>query len=160
MLVERLDNIPTGTGHTEYRRLLTYQVTYASSKAAVEVVSEGLRRELAPFGVKVATVIVGGVQTNIHKNSPTHHLPPDSFYTPVAAMISDRATGKDIPVRMDEPEVFAKRLVNDLVNGARGRIYRGNISSTMGFLSWLLPSWVMVSVVVCIIWLLASRARS
>ncbi|KAJ4419044.1 hypothetical protein N0V82_005167 [Gnomoniopsis sp. IMI 355080] len=122
---------------------IPYLVTYASSKAAGEVLSEGLRRELAPFGVRVATVIVGGVKTNIHQNSPQHQLPPGSLYTPVAEKISDRATGKDINVRMDDPHVFAKRLVKDLLDGASGKIYRGNISSTMGFLAWFLPSWVM-----------------
>lgn len=126
--------------------LICVLVTYASSKAAGEVLSEGLRRELAPFGVRVATVIVGGVQTNIHQNSPQHQLPQGSFYTPVADRISDRATGKDINVRMDDPQVFAKRLIKDLLNGASGKIYRGNISSTMGFLAWFLPSWIMVSV--------------
>lgn len=125
-----------------------YTVTYASSKAAGEVLSEGLRRELAPFGVKVATVIVGGVQTNIHKNSPEHHLPPGSLYAPVAAKISDRASGRDITVRMDDPGVFAQHLVRDLMAGASGRIYRGNVSSTMSFLAWLLPSWLMVSEIV------------
>lgn len=123
-------------------------MTYASSKAAGEVLSEGLRRELAPFGVNVATVIVGGVQTNIHSNSPAHRLPPGSLYTPVAAMISDRATGRDIRVRMDDPEMFARGLVKDLMNGASGKIYRGNLSSTLAVLAWLLPSWIMVSAVV------------
>lgn len=123
-------------------------MTYASSKAAGETLSEGLRRELAPFGVKVATVIVGGVQTNIHRNSPEHQLPPNSLYAPVAARISDRAAGKDIKVQMDDPEVFARCLINDLMNGASGKIYRGNVSSTMGFLAWLLPTWAMVCLII------------
>lgn len=120
-------------------------MTYASSKAAGEVLSEGLRRELAPFGVKVATVIVGGVQTNIHQNSPEHQLPSESLYTSVATNIADRATGKDIKVRMDDPDVFARLLVKDLMNGASSKIYRGSMSSTMRYLTWLLPSWLMVS---------------
>lgn len=128
--------------------MLIFLVTYASSKAAGEVLSEGLRRELAPFGVNVVTVIVGGVQTNIHKNSPEHQLPPGSLYAPVAARIADRASGKDIKVRMDDPAGFAECLVKDLMKGVSGKIYRGNVSSTMGFLVWLLPSWVMVSMVI------------
>lgn len=120
-------------------------MTYASSKAAGEAFSEGLRREISPFGVKVATVIVGGVKTNIHSNSPEHQLPPGSLYALAGEEISDRATGKDIRVRMDPPEVFAKGLVNDLVNGASGKIYRGNLSSTMSWMVWALPSWIMVS---------------
>lgn len=120
-------------------------MTYASSKAAGEAFSEGLRRELSPLGVKVATVIVGGVKTNIHSNSPGHRLPPGSLYTPAAENISARATGTDIRVRMDPPEVFAKGLVGDLMNGASGKVYRGNLSSTMTCLAWALPSWIMVS---------------
>lgn len=120
-------------------------VAYASSKAACEVLSEGLRRELAPFGVRVATVITGAVKTNLHSNCTHVALPEGSLYAPVANQISDRATGKDVQGRTSTPEFFAKGLVGDLMAGATGKIYRGRMSTLMDVITRYLPSWLVVS---------------
>ncbi|KAL1963279.1 hypothetical protein VTN77DRAFT_8502 [Rasamsonia byssochlamydoides] len=54
---------------------------YNASKAALHSFSDTLRVELAPFGVKVTTVITGGVQSRIARLKRT--LPPNSIYRPV-----------------------------------------------------------------------------
>ncbi|KAF3767812.1 NAD(P)-binding protein [Cryphonectria parasitica EP155] len=123
---------------------LPYLVTYASSKAAAEAFSEGLRRELAPLGVKVATVMVGGVKTNIHSSHPALSLPEDSFYRPVANRIADRAAGRDAEQYLGPPEDFARGLVDDLLRGASGKVYHGKMASMAG-IARLLPSWLLVS---------------
>lgn len=119
-------------------------VTYASSKAACEVFSEGLRRELAPLGVKVVTVIVGGVKTNIHSNQPKLTLPDDSFYRPVAKQIADRASGQGDEAYMGPPEDFARGLVRNLVGGASGKVYHGKMSS-LAIIVKFFPTWLLVS---------------
>lgn len=43
-------------------------------------------------------------------------------------------------------DVFAERVVNDLLKGASGRIYRGSLSTTMAVLKNWLPEWIMVSI--------------
>ena len=44
--------------------------TYASSKAALNSISDTLRLELAPFNVSVVTIMVGTVATPFHANEP------------------------------------------------------------------------------------------
>lgn len=122
-----------------------YTVAYAASKAACEVLSEGLRRELEPFGVRVATVVTGAVKTNLHSNTPQMVLPKGSLYAPVAEKISERATGKDVQGRNCTPEVFARGLVGDLMGGASGKIYRGSMSTLMDVVTRYLPLWLVVS---------------
>ncbi|RAO73776.1 uncharacterized protein BHQ10_009788 [Talaromyces amestolkiae] len=54
---------------------------YNASKAALHSWSDTLRIELAPFGVKVTTVITGGVKSRIARTDRS--LPPNSLYRPI-----------------------------------------------------------------------------
>ncbi|GAM33286.1 succinate-CoA ligase beta subunit [Talaromyces pinophilus] len=54
---------------------------YNASKAALHSWSDTLRVELAPFGVKVTTVITGGVKSRIARTD--RDLPPNSLYRPI-----------------------------------------------------------------------------
>ena len=54
---------------------------YNSSKAALHQYSNTLRVELKPFGVKVVTIVTGGVSSNIARTERS--LPEDSIYIPV-----------------------------------------------------------------------------
>ncbi|KAI5861442.1 oxidoreductase [Durotheca rogersii] len=127
---------------------LPYKAVYGSSKSAVVTLSEGLRVELKPFGVKVATVLVGGVDTNIFENAPEYHLPPGSLYKPIEKEIGDCATGRDISEGMlGRREDFAYSLVKDILGGATGKIFRGNAASMVRILAAILPDFVMDRVV-------------
>ncbi|OCT50994.1 NADPH-dependent 1-acyldihydroxyacetone phosphate reductase [Cladophialophora carrionii] len=53
---------------------------YNSSKAALHAYANTLRVELAPFGVKVITVLAGGVKSNINSHVK-RVLPRDSVYS-------------------------------------------------------------------------------
>lgn len=122
-----------------------YIVTYASSKTACEVLSEGTRRELAPFGVKVVTIMQGAVATTVHDDTPIIPLPEGSLYTPIAKEYEDRLKGKGAVHLLGSRDVFAERVVSDLLRGASGRTYRGNLSTAMAILKNWLPEWIMVS---------------
>lgn len=50
---------------------------YASAKSAMEVMSNGLRNELAPFGIRVVTVAPSFIKTDIYQEKL---LPADSVY--------------------------------------------------------------------------------
>ena len=52
----------------------------AGSKAAVTAISNTLRLELEPFGVKVVTVITGAVNTNVLSSGVDLKLPSTSVY--------------------------------------------------------------------------------
>ncbi|KAE8451659.1 hypothetical protein EG329_003116 [Mollisiaceae sp. DMI_Dod_QoI] len=59
---------------------MPWQGYYNATKAAVAMLSDNLRIELSPWGVKVINVITGGIKTKFFDNMPDQHLPPNSFY--------------------------------------------------------------------------------
>lgn len=66
--------------------------TYCSSKAAVHLISDALRMELAPFGVHVVIIRPGGVQSSIGETAASFlALAENSLYEPVRANIERRA---------------------------------------------------------------------
>ncbi|KAL8737127.1 MAG: hypothetical protein Q9181_001998 [Wetmoreana brouardii] len=117
---------------------------YGGSKAAIDLISETLRLELAPFDVKVVTCVTGAVKTNLMSNSTKHDLPVGSIYTPLASKISERANGEDVK-DASTPEHFAKRLVTDTLGGASGKVYRGKLATITQFISTFLPTRTLVS---------------
>ena len=112
--------------------------TYNASKAAGNMLSETLRLELRPFGVKVITLIAGNVASNIHANTPPIELPSDSVYEPVRSEISKEMQYSDQPAAS-----FAKQVVNDVLGGAQGKVYRGGNSGLVKWLPSILSSWVI-----------------
>ncbi len=103
---------------------------YGASKAALTILSETLRLEMAPFDVKVVTVITGVVGTNIMTNVSEIKLPPDSQYWPVEKNIAARARGVDVRKKMRKG-AFAEKVVTDVLGGANGKIWRGELASTI-----------------------------
>ncbi|RBA21814.1 hypothetical protein FPRO05_14370 [Fusarium proliferatum] len=61
-----------------------YGSSYNASKAALQHWSNTLRVEMAPFRVKVITVISGEVNTNILKADAHRRLPEGSYYSALA----------------------------------------------------------------------------
>ncbi|OTB04203.1 hypothetical protein M426DRAFT_164934 [Hypoxylon sp. CI-4A] len=117
---------------------------YNTSKAAVKQISEVMRVELEPLGVRVVTVIVGGVDTPIVANSTrdAFQMPADSYYEPVRRFIVDARDGKLLP--QGQPvDVTARGIVDDILGGASGCTWRGVMSSRARWLSWLLPIWAL-----------------
>lgn len=125
---------------------LTFLGPYGGSKAAIDMIGETLRLELAPFDVKVITCVTGAIQTNIMTNSEKHDLPSGSLYAPVAEKIYERARGDDIKDQRSSSEDFAERLVRDVLGGATGKVYRGKFSSLTRFTTTFLPTSILVSV--------------
>ncbi|KAF2177782.1 NAD(P)-binding protein [Zopfia rhizophila CBS 207.26] len=61
-----------------------YGSSYNATKAALAHWGNTLRVEMAPFDVRVITVISGEVSTNILKNDAHRRLPEGSYYSPLA----------------------------------------------------------------------------
>jgi NAD(P)-dependent dehydrogenase (short-subunit alcohol dehydrogenase family) len=53
---------------------------YASSKAALANASEAWRLELAPFSVRVVSIVIGVVAPNFFANVPDYATPGGSVY--------------------------------------------------------------------------------
>ncbi|KAK5167336.1 uncharacterized protein LTR77_007035 [Saxophila tyrrhenica] len=74
-----------------------YMGIYSSSKAAVYSLSDYMRVELAPFDIKVLTLVTGAVKTefytNIKEGGKPITLPPDSPYNPIRKHIETMMNG-------------------------------------------------------------------
>lgn len=70
---------------------------YGATKAALHSYADCLRVELAPFGVKVITVITGGITSNIARHSiASSFLPSTSLYLPIISHFRARAGNSQV----------------------------------------------------------------
>ncbi|KAI5302456.1 Succinate--CoA ligase [ADP-forming] subunit beta, mitochondrial [Ascosphaera pollenicola] len=86
---------------------------YNASKAALHIYSDTLRVELAPFGVKVITIVTGGVKSRIARTPRA--LSKDSLYYPINSEFQRRLTHSQsvgIP-----NEQYAKQVVTEILYG-------------------------------------------
>lgn len=136
------------------------QGVYNASKAAVELFSETLRLEMAPLGVKVLTVITGIIKTNIAVNNGASGstLPPDSYYLPAQKQIAERTEGADVHSHMKADE-YASRVVGDILGGSTGRIWRGNIATTVRLMSHM-PAFLIVGAISSWLLMVLTNRRS
>lgn len=119
---------------------------YSASKAGLNRVSETLRLELAPFGVSVLTVMLGGVATVFIANEAPRPLPPGSRYASIGDAILLWAHEKGGLAGMMPPERLAEELVPDiLASGKSGTVWRGSNAGLVRFVAGWLPQAVMVS---------------
>lgn len=94
---------------------MPFYSTYRISKVAVAALSEGLRIELAPFGIRVIEIPIGGVDTDMLRTSIAHR-PPDAIayelYRPMAEQQSAMPTqGATLAI---SPEQAARNVVDQL----------------------------------------------
>ncbi|KAL5349194.1 hypothetical protein ACLOAV_005482 [Pseudogymnoascus australis] len=119
--------------------VFAWQGTYSSSKAATTRISETLRLEMAPLGVRVVTVILGGVETT--GNNPDNRkelvLPANSYYQKIAAIINRHQKGL-VHTNKQNVDVVARNVVDDVLSGRSGFIRRGQASS----LSWIFNTFL------------------
>jgi short-subunit dehydrogenase len=121
---------------------------YNSSKAATALLSETLRLELAPLGVRVITAMVGAVNTQFFAERTDLTLPPESYYQPIRDKIDHDNKGLQYTTSMKQDvDVFAKNLVNDVVGGKSGLVWRGKSSSMAWLVSAVVPGSVLTSMV-------------
>jgi NAD(P)-dependent dehydrogenase (short-subunit alcohol dehydrogenase family) len=91
-----------------------YQVAYNASKAAVAAIGHTLRVELAPFGVRVVTIVTGSVRSKLFDNADEAcRVPPDSLYYPLKERIEKRDFLDG--ARWTEADEYAQQVVTDLL---------------------------------------------
>lgn len=106
--------------------------------------SETLRLEYAPFGVRVISVITGAVSSNIMSHGDSFDLPDGSSYRPVIKNIADVSNGDSLKSWM-KTETYAERVVGDVVDATTtGKIWRGSMASTVHFVLTKLPTFLVV----------------
>jgi NAD(P)-dependent dehydrogenase (short-subunit alcohol dehydrogenase family) len=87
---------------------------YSASKAALHILSDAMRMELAPFGIHVLTVQPGAILSRFGSNSTANvALPADSIYSVLAKRIRARAGASQkngMPAELMAREVVAAAL--------------------------------------------------
>lgn len=115
---------------------------YQATKAALIQASEVLRLEMAPLGVRVLTLLTGGVSTNFLSNTPSLKLPSNSYYRSIEGIVSQKPD--KIPYSIS-PEAFASDVVRQVRNHTTGQYWIGGGASMARLMLWLLPQWIVVS---------------
>lgn len=103
---------------------------YCSSKAALHALSDALRMEVAPLGVRVVTVQPGGVLSSFGNHaSELLHLPENSRYQAVAAGVHARAQASQMGGT--PADRFVQPVVEALLCANPPAVIRGGKGSTV-----------------------------
>ena len=118
---------------------------YCASKAAVHALSEALRLELAPFGIRVMEVQPGAIASRFASHATQEAeqlLDQASPWWPIRDGIRARArASQDNPTSAEE---FAQGVVAALQRPRPPRLLRlGNGSRLMPLVAWLVPKGVL-----------------
>ncbi|KAI0976273.1 putative short-chain dehydrogenases/reductase [Xylaria arbuscula] len=128
--------------------VFAWQGAYSSSRAATTSISEALRVEMAPLGVRVVTVILGGVATT--GNDPALkgqlELPANSYYQKIRDIIN-RTYRAEIFPKKHNVDVAANNIINDLLKGGSIFIRRGEGSSLSWISNAFLPHGLFTSMI-------------
>ena len=117
-----------------------FAAAYCSSKAAVHSLTDALRMELAPFGIRVVSIQPGGVRSSFGEHAEAAvRLPENSLYKPVERGIRARAqAGQQGAMPAD---VFVVPVVDALLRSSPPRVIRGGTNSVrLPLLKRLLPA--------------------
>ncbi|KAK3376220.1 hypothetical protein B0T24DRAFT_618253 [Lasiosphaeria ovina] len=128
---------------------MAWQGVYNSSKAAMTFLSETLRIELRPLGVRVVTAMVGEVETTLYAGTAateSFSLPAGSHYKQVEAVIGRQARG-ELQTSNERAEITAGNIVRDVLSGTNGPIWRGGVAGFAKYATWLMPArlfeWIL-----------------
>lgn len=107
---------------------MPFSGVYNASKAAAASLTEAMRLELEPFGIRVINMMTGAVRSGFHNNAPTATLPPTSLYNVAKDAVEKVMSGADADNGAD-PEQWADLVVKDLSkHNAPYWVWRGKFS--------------------------------
>ena len=119
-----------------------FQAVYNASKAAISMVSDTLRLELEPFGVKVVDLRTGNVRSNITSNAVAQErkLPQASIYGPAKEIMDKILKPEGVQAVGWTSERWAKEVVQELQKSNPPKhIWKGENAFTV-WLSGFLPA--------------------
>ncbi len=125
---------------------LPFHSLYSASKAAFARLSDGMRLELAPFGIRVVELKTAGVQTNFIHNSNTNNvegkgrrLPAGSLFEPAREVVEKAMSQEDYAGKGITAEQWAEGVVGDLMKrNPPAIIWRGE-SALLARVASMLP---------------------
>jgi 1-acylglycerone phosphate reductase len=131
---------------------LPFQAMYIATKTAVIAVSNSLRVEFAPLGVKVVCLVPGCIQSKLFEDhigtdgSDGIRVPDNSWYAPLKETIEQRTFLKS--VRWTPLHVFAASVVDGLLKDQPPKqLWTGSLATLVWWLRGLIWPTNMVSLV-------------
>ncbi|OTB05041.1 hypothetical protein M426DRAFT_320353 [Hypoxylon sp. CI-4A] len=121
---------------------IPFQAVYNASKAALAVLSDNLRLEIEPFGIKVVDMKSGMVKSNLIRNgqdSWVPKLPENSIWEPAREIVEKALAKVGIEDIGMPQEQWAQRVVQDLLRKNPPPIIWKGEGATMVWLISLLP---------------------
>jgi 1-acylglycerone phosphate reductase len=117
---------------------LPFAGAYNSSKAAATSITEVLRLELEPFGVKVINMMTGSVKSTFYDNTVQNTLPATSMYNVAKEAVEKAMAGEDYMTTSTDPVKWAAQIVKDLSKSAPPYwIWGGKYSTLMRIVTFL-----------------------
>jgi 1-acylglycerone phosphate reductase len=113
---------------------------YNASKAALAMLTDTLRLEVAPFGIRVVELKTGTVESNFHENGGKAVLPADSLYAPIKADMETliNGTAKEDTSRRMDASVWAMQVVGQLVKSdPPTKVWKGGAAGTIYWVTTL-----------------------
>jgi 1-acylglycerone phosphate reductase len=113
---------------------------YSASKAALAMLTDTLRLEVAPFGIRVVELKTGTVESNFHEDGGKAVLPADSLYAPIKADMETliNGTAKEDTSRRMDASVWAKQVVGQLVKSdPPTKVWKGGAAGTIYWVTTL-----------------------
>ncbi|RMY27511.1 hypothetical protein D0866_10095, partial [Hortaea werneckii] len=120
--------------------------SYQASKSALSSLSNNMRVEFAPFGVKVVTLETGDVRTGFwtFASASSATLPPDSLYHPIKDVAEKTMRGQGNPPGQHTRERWAKAVVDDILQSRPpSHVRRGYLATTLYLVSLSMPFWIL-----------------
>lgn len=85
------------------------------------------------------TVMLGEVESKIYTKKRAFHLPEKSYYRCIEDIITKQSSGA-MQTSNEQPDMVARNLVQDVLKGRKGQVWRGGVAGTAKYASWLLPT--------------------
>jgi NAD(P)-dependent dehydrogenase (short-subunit alcohol dehydrogenase family) len=140
-MVKRGGGIIVNVGSVSGVLTTPFSGAYCASKAAIHSLSDAMRIELAPLGIKVVTLQPGGVVSKFGDNAASQLAGTDqrSFYAEMADVIQARAqAGQEGAIDAGE---FARHAVDAVLSPEPPAVFRmGANSVKLPLIKWLLPT--------------------
>lgn len=123
---------------------LPFQGIYNSSKAALAMLSETMRLELSPFGVRVIDLKTAGVRTNIisnnNVNTKAERLREGSIYEPAREVVEKAMSQEGLSDRGITPEQWATEVSALLLRKSPPAVIWRGESAQIARIATMLPS--------------------
>lgn len=106
------------------------------------MLSETLRYELAPLGVRVITLVAGNVASHMSagiNGSPPAELPSKSRYKVIEKQVAKQGQYTDMNTAK-----FADKVVAAVVSRATGKVWEGGNMMVVKWLVPIMPSFIYV----------------